>query len=200
MAADPTGTFFRFTKILQIVNKLYFININYGKRLEAFLAKSAMITMYDPNPNYPQYVYNVDNYRGKIDDKKVALDFVPVMFFTVLFYLFSWALKGVKRFLLDNCIMGKVGIYFCHYANKVHLIIFNLVFIDFIWLAPRTLMHSRNLSSLELNLTILVMCLIAADLCLILAHLLDDGVWRKALEHNGERKYDEAPGGQLPPG
>ncbi len=31
LAADPTGTFFRFTKILQIVNKLYFININYGK-------------------------------------------------------------------------------------------------------------------------------------------------------------------------
>jgi hypothetical protein len=40
LALDPTGTFFRFTKILQIVNKLYFININYGKRLEAFLKLS----------------------------------------------------------------------------------------------------------------------------------------------------------------
>jgi hypothetical protein len=27
------------------------------------------------------------------------------------------------------------------------------------------------------------MCLIAADLCLILSHLLDDRIWRKALEH-----------------
>jgi hypothetical protein len=27
------------------------------------------------------------------------------------------------------------------------------------------------------------MCLIAADLCLLLAHLLDDRIWRKALEH-----------------
>ena len=79
--------------------------------------------------------------------------------------------------------MGKFGIYFCHYANKVHLIIFNLVFIDFIWLAPRTLMHARDLPMLIDDLTIIVMCLIAADLCLILSHLLDDRIWRKALEH-----------------
>ena len=51
LAADPTGTFFRFTKILQIVNKLYFININYGKRLEAFLAKSAESAIKKDNKN-----------------------------------------------------------------------------------------------------------------------------------------------------
>ena len=89
----------------------------------------------------------------------------------------------MKRVLLDHCIMGKFGIYFCHYANKVHLIIFNLVFIDFIWLAPRTLMHARDLPIWSINLTIIVMCFIAADLCLILSHLLDDRIWRKALEH-----------------
>ena len=105
------------------------------------------------------------------------------MMYKIIFYVLSWLLRGVKRLLIDNCIMGKVGIYFCHYANKVHLIIFNLVFIDFIWLAPRTLMHSRGLSYTVFNSTIFVMCLIAADLCLLLAHLLDDRIWRKALEH-----------------
>lgn len=105
------------------------------------------------------------------------------MMYKIIFYVLSWLLRGVKRLLIDNCIMGKVGIYFCHYANKVHLIIFNLVFIDFIWLAPRTLMHSRGLPYFEFNMTIFVMCLIAADLCLLLAHLLDDRIWRKALEH-----------------
>jgi hypothetical protein len=48
LALDPTGTFFRFTKILQIVNKLYFININYGKRLEAFLDQSVEYKYEDP--------------------------------------------------------------------------------------------------------------------------------------------------------
>ena len=105
------------------------------------------------------------------------------MMYKIIFYVLSWLLRGVKRLLLDNCIMGKVGIYFCHYANKVHLIIFNLVFIDFIWLAPRTLMHSRGLSYTVFNSTIFVMCLIAADLCLLLAHRLDDRIRRKDLEH-----------------
>jgi hypothetical protein len=39
LALDPTGTFFRFTKILQIVNKLYFNQHKTMVRgLEAFLA------------------------------------------------------------------------------------------------------------------------------------------------------------------
>jgi hypothetical protein len=145
LALDPTGTWYRFTKILQIVNKLYFININYGKRLEAFLAKSA-IAVRDGKTR--EAVVNMDEYRGRLSREKVTLSGIsmPLMMYKIIFYVLSWLLRGVKRLLLDNCIMGKVGIYFCHYANKVHLIIFNLVFIDFIWLAPRTLMHSRGLS------------------------------------------------------
>jgi hypothetical protein len=186
LAIDPTGTFFRFTKILQIVNKLYFININYGKRLEAFLAKSAIGNNARIETTKKQLAYNIRSTRGKLTNKKVTLSGIsmPLMMYKIIFYVLSWLLRGVKRLLLDNCIMGKVGIYFCHYANKVHLIIFNLVFIDFIWLAPRTLMHSRGLSyAVVMQSTIFVMCLIAADLCLLLAHLLDDRIWRKALEH-----------------
>jgi hypothetical protein len=185
LAADPTGTFFRFTKILQIVNKLYFININYGKRLEAFLAKSALPDKVIDKEQENQLVYNSRNNRAKLSKEKVTLSGIsmPLMMYKIIFYVLSWLLRGVKRLLIDNCIMGKVGIYFCHYANKVHLIIFNLVFIDFIWLAPRTLMHSRGLSDIVQQSTIFVMCLIAADLCLLLAHLLDDRIWRKALEH-----------------
>jgi hypothetical protein len=183
MAADPTGTFFRFTKILQIVNKLYFININYGKRLEAFLAKSIPVPEPEPDPRRPQSVFNRQASRGKLTLKAVPLDFVPAAGWRQWVYLASWSIKAFKRFLLDNCIMGKVGIYFCHYANKVHLIIFNLVFIDFIWLAPRTLMHSRGLPNYKIYTPALILFLLAADLCLILAHLLDDRIWRKALEH-----------------
>jgi hypothetical protein len=69
LALDPTGTFFRFTKILQIVNKLYFININYGKRLEAFLAKSA----HDQRRHETQKnesSLQQKNFRGKLTKKK----------------------------------------------------------------------------------------------------------------------------------
>jgi hypothetical protein len=186
LAADPTGAFFRFTKILQIVNKLYFININYGKRLEAFLAMSASPQVdVNGDPKRPEIVYKARSTRGKLSKYKITLSGIalPLMMYKIIVYVLSWLVRGAKRLLLDNCLMGKVGIYSCYYANKVHLIIFNLVFIDFIWLAPRTLMHSRGLSWLKMNSTIFVMCLIAADLCLLLAHLLDDRIWRRALEH-----------------
>ena len=86
LALDPTGTFFRFTKILQIVNKLYFININYGKRLEAFLAKLA--AKYRNSKYYDnEHAYNT---RGSLTKNRVTLDFVAAMSDKVILYLLSW--------------------------------------------------------------------------------------------------------------
>ena len=85
--------------------------------------------------------------------------------------------------LLNLVDLSRIYIYVLYFGQYVHLIIFNLVFIDFIWLAPRTLMHATGVTYYSIRLTIIVMCFIAADLCLILSHLLDDRIWRKALEH-----------------
>ena len=91
LAADPTGTFFRFTKILQIVNKLYFININYGKRLEAFLGTSALKPQtQNKDSQRLANVYNSKNYRGKLTRRQVTLDFVAAMSDKVILYLLSW--------------------------------------------------------------------------------------------------------------
>jgi len=40
VALDPTGVLMKFNQILKVINKLYFININYGTRLTVFLAQS----------------------------------------------------------------------------------------------------------------------------------------------------------------
>src|SRR3990167_9576396 len=182
LALDPTGTFFRFTKILQIVNKLYFININYGKRLETFLAGPA-VTM-KPDPVFaPEQVLTYTQSMGRLTRNMQTVDFIEAFGWQATLYLVSWALQLMKRFMLDHCTMGRVGIYFCHYANKVHLIVFNLVFVDFIWLAPRTLLHSRDISLVRTQVIILVVCLVGLDLYAILTHLLDKRIWVKALEH-----------------
>src|SRR3990167_7268183 len=94
LGLDPTGTFFRFTKILQIVNKLYFININYGKRLEAFLAKCKISLQNTYNMN--ELVYNSANFRGKLDQAKVGVSLISVCRTMVIFYLMSWALQLMK--------------------------------------------------------------------------------------------------------
>jgi hypothetical protein len=101
----------------------------------------------------------------------------------IIVYVASWMVRVATMW------RGKwqIGIYFCHYANKVHLIIFNLVFIDFIWLAPRTLLHSRDLPVGDYIVNWAIVFLIVADLCLILAHLLDDRIWSKAYMHYSKK-------------
>ena len=128
-----------------------------------------------------QHFRHLSRYRGKLETQRVSVDFVMTDTVKTLVYMSSWTIKLLKRFLLHNALLDRFGIYFCHYANKVHLIIFNLVFIDFIWLAPRTLLHSHGLSYTSIVLARVIAVLIAADLCLILSHLLDDKIWRKAL-------------------
>jgi hypothetical protein len=180
LALDPTGTFFRFTKILQIVNKLYFININYGKRLEAFLDLSQE-PYPDPDPQNARYILNT---RPRLDKKNVPINVWEESGILTGVYL---AVFLVRLYLAFNNIEGwalfEGSAYFCHYANKVHLIIFNLVFIDFIWLAPRTLLHSRDLHFAAYYGTLVVCFIMMVDLCLILAHLLDDRIWSKAYMH-----------------
>jgi hypothetical protein len=143
IALDPTGTFFRFTKILQIVNKLYFININYGKRLEAFLW---WLHRTPPNNDSPTlHVYSSSRYRGKLSLKHEALDFFDSLTVQTVMYLCSAVLAISARLLRTSVRLGHFGVHAVYFVDMVHLIIFNLVFIDFIWLAPRTLMHLDKL-------------------------------------------------------
>ena len=176
LALDPTGTFFRFTKILQIVNKLYFININYGKRLEAFLAKSAYAIKDDKRTQ----VYHSTSTRGKLTAQMVPLDSMHESIrWKVILYWTSWIAVGVKTWLMKYTDAGyrKWMLYFCHYANKAHLVIFNLVFIDFIWLAPRTLLHSHNLSVFRYIAALLTATLIMADYWIMYSKIVHRSAW-----------------------
>jgi hypothetical protein len=124
--------------------------------------------------------------RGKLTKHRTTLSGIDMMTLKIkaIAYATSWLFK-VVRFLLmrSSKKFGAAILKAFFYSNKVHLIVFNAIFTDFIWLGPHTLLHSIGLNSLLYYSTLIVMCLIAADLCLILAHLLDDRIWRKALEH-----------------
>jgi hypothetical protein len=65
-----------------------------------------------------------------------------------------------------------------YYFDHVHLIIFNLVFIDFIWLAPRTLMHTIGQPFSRFELSSLAIALLAVDFGRLLAKLIDTHAWR----------------------
>jgi len=179
IALDPTGTFFRFTKILQIVNKLYFININYGKRLDVFLWGIHSTPQNKDSPKTREA--NARIYRGKLTYQIQALDMVEATKVNTVFYMCSWALLAMRYLLMKLVTLSGSAIKALYYLDHVHLIIFNLVFIDFIWLAPRTYNHlaTWQLSKLVIgDLTLLLLCI---DLFFICSHIFSVFYWSEYL-------------------
>jgi hypothetical protein len=191
IALDPTGTFFRFTKILQIVNKLYFININYGKRLEAFLW---WLHRTPPNNDSPTlHVYSSSRYRGKLSLKHEALDFFDSVTVQTVMYLCSAVLAIAARLLRRSVRLGHFGVHAVYFVDMVHLIIFNLVFIDFIWLAPRTLMHLDKLPFSKLLLGFIVAGLLSFDAVKIGFAITTQTFWLHHAKHTHTLPPDSTP-------
>lgn len=183
-AFDITGEIFRSAKVLQIMNKVYFININHGKKLDAFLSQTTSIVQFDRNTRYPQRVFNEPSFRGKLSKNKITLDFPLKMTFQIIMYISSWIMQAVKSKMMKNTQMGKLGIYYCYYSNKMHLVVFNVVFVDFIWLAYRTVFHTKSIGLLRLILSQVIIVLVMVDICKIISHLHDDRVWNHLYTHN----------------
>ena len=183
LALDFSGAVFRVSRFLQIINRLYFLNTNYGPILGPFLLKSAQKLRHDPNTKRPQFVYNSKNYRGKLSDQKTTLDVVSFMKFKIGFYYISWIVKIVRHILIKSTKkIGKIGIYFCHFSGKFNLLAFNLFYLDFLLLSLRTLIHSRDMSFFKVLINYLTLLMVSFDLCTTILHLLDDRTWRTAYQ------------------
>ena len=144
LALDPTGILLRLCQILKIVNKLYFININYGQKLDAFLSRLGGLISIKLTTAEDEALHT-KHYRGKLSKKHVAVDFVEKNLVHLIFYLTSWALVVLAKSIIQLRLkLNKALLCVIYYIPKVHLIIFNLVFIDFIWMTSRFSLHSRG--------------------------------------------------------
>lgn len=177
MALDPTGTVFRFTKILQVINKLYYINVNFGANLEHFLIQTAATVQESPEFQNAHSLH----FRGKLSRNRVPLSTLhPSLFWKSLAYWITWALKlglYARRTFSNDGGARKWLLYLCYNANRLHVLVFNLIYADYIWIAARTLLHSKSLgplAAISARLTAMLLCL---DLILILRNLLETWRW-----------------------
>ena len=180
ISLDPTGIILRSTRLSLFVNKMYYINVNHGQKLEEFLLSTTSIVRYDPNIDRPQQVYNNKVYRGKISKQKTTLDAPHYKIYKIVLYIVSWIVKGLLYITINNIMMNKIGMYTLYHWHRVHLTIFSSLYCDFIWLAPRTLMHSHDLPYLTYNITWIITILMNIDIYVILNALLDHSTYRRA--------------------
>jgi hypothetical protein len=178
VALDPTGVLMKFNQILKIINKLYFININYGTRLDAFLKGMGEQQGNVSSAKAEWVTRHQTTHRGKLTNEKVSFDFLADMNYKVGLYLFVWLLTPVNYLLRAFDVRApKALLHVMYWADKAHLIIFNLVFIDFIWYGGHTMLHAQGLPILEQILTFACLLLTAVDVALIVAHTASTRDW-----------------------
>ena len=181
MAFDFSGYLLRFAQIIKIVNKIRFFNLNYGPKLMAYLdALGDMFKILGPR-DQSKDVYNSRAFRGRISRKYVDLEFSKVFSDKIPVYLISWFILLVNWVIsLKNIVVPKFYLHVMKFHPKIHLIVFNILHIDFIFYGSRTLLHARDMHT-DTNLAFLILVLVSADFFLLLNAIYSESAWLRTL-------------------
>ena len=140
---DPSGTLTRFSQLIKIFNRIYYVNLNFGKVLNSFLAEIEQFSKTQTETYSKDYMMNsVLGYRGKMSLRSVVRDFVNVLTWKVGLYITSWILKlSSFVFIQGEAPVPRWLIKFIYFLPKIHTMLFNLVFVDFAFYGTHTALH-----------------------------------------------------------
>jgi len=166
---DVTGAAFRFTKVLQICNKLYFLNVNYGRKLEAFLW-SIKSTPSNPNTGKTS-MQTISKWRSKLSLKKESTEVASSLIPHTIVYLLSHILLGL-RYFGKKARFGATGITYMNYLDFIHAAIFNIVLVDMVWVGSRGLLQAE-LSPLHATVSLIAVGLVTIDITRLIKRCAD---------------------------
>ena len=171
---DPTGTLTRFTQVIKVTNRLYYININYGSRLDSFLKGIDKVSGIRRKTEGLAYLKGTKCFRGKLSYKKVSGDFYFESSRKIIVYFISWSTRNFFRFLSGRHV--KVwALYIAYFIPRIHLMVFSVVFLDFVFYSVISAMHYRLIPSTLISYIALFMILI--DLICMLSATNNKNVW-----------------------
>lgn len=144
--------------MIKLINKVRFVNINYGYKLSTFMdnvAGSAVKSDVAPLGLSEEEQLIQWGIKGKLTRKNVSLFHKDWDIIKVMLYVFSYFLKllSVLAIKLMNAQKEKKiyrpVIWVIFYARRFHVIIFNLVLGGLYFLGLRTVFHTKfnNLST-----------------------------------------------------
>lgn len=175
-AADPTGTVARFSQVIKIVSRLVYMNVNFGPKLTLFLESSEALSGV-AKVSHQEEVQTRLAARGKFSYYRVTTSVLNSFHgWKMVLYCISW----VMAFLLSRTVasrpkVGKWVLYLVYYWPKLHLILFNVVFIDLMFHGPRAMLHSNSGQDRFFGGLIIFFSIV--DLCEAMMFSFNDDVW-----------------------
>jgi hypothetical protein len=151
-AGNSAAKVMRFTQILKVYNRLKYIGVIFGERLENFLGMVGnFFKDSEENPNRINKIrMSEKGYNGKISNFNVFPNPEPVQGFRVYLYLSAFIFKTIANFYsltltFDNqtekATVLKIRI--CWIARHVHFVFFNMILVDGIFFSARTIAHMK---------------------------------------------------------
>jgi hypothetical protein len=142
VSLDPTGIVTRLSQTLKLLSKIYLLNINFGDRLTVFLEG---IEEYFPllkEPDQKLLVYHSLSSSGKISRKKGLGNILAKFHWKIILYYLSWLMMGWRYYMLNfftqpETIKRRTFILL-YLTPKIHFIVFNMVFMDFVFYGVRS--------------------------------------------------------------
>jgi hypothetical protein len=146
-----TWPMIRFMQILQLFNRLRYINTYFGKILSSFLEATGTISD-DQTKNYNELEnYGMGKWKGKMNKYSVHILFTNAFLLKTCLYLLSFLAKIFSEFLVRRMISAqKVNVRDCkivYFTRKIHLLIFTIFLVDMSFYTARSIAHVKNYGS-----------------------------------------------------
>ena len=193
MTLDRSGVIMRGYHFFKVISKLYYININYGDRLTAFLFQIRHHFWKTTRLSSKETTENSKNWRGKFSKDQQPLDMNDIYWPEMLIYIASCGVQILHYVLTFYLEVPRFYLWLMYIAQRIHLIIFNLVFVDFILYAARTILQSANIDTTLMISVWFVSVLLLVDFTVICYQVLNSKIWetifkRKLKTRQGKQK------------
>ena len=122
--------------------------------------------------------YDAKGYRARITDAKISLSFVAVLLDKVIMYFISWIIRVFLYFKFhtqERVHKGWLTAMF--WWPKVHMLLFNLNLMDFLFYGNRAASHYKIGSSWNQTAAILILMLLNIDFYILLGLIYNDELW-----------------------
>lgn len=184
---DPSGILIRLIQSMKMQSRLWYININYGDRLDRFLFNLEKSAKND-TATWTEYQKIMHSYRGKLSQRTISFSLYSLQFYQ---YLVSWIGLGAVYVITRLRKLTKWQLIAVYYFMKFRLIIFNSILIDFVWKIAHVLLHARDVSAWDYTILVVVLCGMLVDSSHIFFKTYENRVWleyhRKKFSPNKDR-------------
>ena len=178
MNMDPL-VFGKFSQVIRIFNRMYYLNINFGSRLGLFLKTIAESSTTARERLTVEYMKESSlGTRGRLTSQRVVHELPKEVVIKVGVYYSLWILRvAAYCFKFFRIRFGGVVLFVVlHYLPTLSLIVLNMVYIDFAFYGLHVLFHFNNLLS-KLGFLVLL-TLMTMDFLSLISLLMDNSNMR----------------------